>query len=289
MSDATNFGWALRKNGSCLASEVDCGETVAPYRVCCPQGSFCPHAENVACCPSKEYCTTALDGQPHCANSTWDLYINGGYFCCEQGTIAYAKDGGSNGCGNPGYKLQAGETSLSIISAAQSKSGQSIIDLDVPSYEGIGFIAATSTTAVSNPTSSSAPTPTTTQPNHSPSHTNTGAIAGGVIGGVAGTAIIIGLAWFFIRRPRRPQRPPSEPAAQMLRRVIIIRCRPQSWKAIVSQSFPVIKTRWPSSLCPTAKYLAPCDSQRHGVLMSKVILKPCYSCSDIVFLTECAA
>lgn len=119
---ATNFGWALRKNGSCLASEIDCGETVAPYRVCCPNGSFCPQAKNVACCPSKEYCTDALNGQPHCANSTWDLYINGGYFCCEQGTIAYAKDGGSNGCGKPGYKLQVGETPLSLISAAQSKS-----------------------------------------------------------------------------------------------------------------------------------------------------------------------
>ncbi|KJK65664.1 hypothetical protein P875_00010084 [Aspergillus parasiticus SU-1] len=195
MSDATNFGWALRKNGSCLASEVDCGETVAPYRVCCPGGSFCPHAENVACCPSKAYCTAALNGQPRCANSTWDLYINGNYYCCEQGTIAYAKDGGSNGCGNPGYKLQAGETSLSIISAAQTTS---------------------STTAVSSPTSSSAPTSTTTQPNHSPSHTNTGAIAGGVVGGVASAAIIIGLAWFFIRRSRRLQRPPSEPAAQMV-------------------------------------------------------------------------
>ncbi|OJJ04443.1 hypothetical protein ASPVEDRAFT_136159 [Aspergillus versicolor CBS 583.65] len=80
---ATNFGWALRKNGSCLASEVDCGETVAPYRVCCPNGSFCPHANNVACCPSKSYCTDALNGQPRCANSTWDLFINGGYFCCE--------------------------------------------------------------------------------------------------------------------------------------------------------------------------------------------------------------
>ncbi|KAK6832528.1 hypothetical protein RU639_003865 [Aspergillus parasiticus] len=196
MSDATNFGWALRKNGSCLASEVDCGETVAPYRVCCPGGSFCPHAENVACCPSKAYCTAALNGQPRCANSTWDLYINGNYYCCEQGTIAYAKDGGSNGCGNPGYKLQAGETSLSIISAAQT--------------------ATSSTTAVSSPTSSSAPTSTTTQPNHSPSHTNTGAIAGGVVGGVASAAIIIGLAWFFIRRSRRLQRPPSEPAAQMV-------------------------------------------------------------------------
>lgn len=56
---------------------------------------------------------------------------------------------------------------------------------------------------------------TTTQPTDSSSHTNTGAIAGGVVGGVAGAAIIIGLAWFCIRRSRQPHRPPSEPVVHM--------------------------------------------------------------------------
>lgn len=122
MSDDSNFGWSIRRNGStCLASEVDCGPTVPPFRNCCPSGSFCPHANNVACCPTEEFCDDALNGQPHCANSTWDLYINGGYFCCDKGTIGYAVDGGSNGCGEPGYKLQEGETSLKVVSAAPSK------------------------------------------------------------------------------------------------------------------------------------------------------------------------
>ncbi|KAL4864754.1 WD40-repeat-containing domain protein [Aspergillus spectabilis] len=100
MSDASTFGWALRQNGSCLDTEEDCGVTVEPYRVCCPGGSYCPNALNVACCPSESNCTEALEARPHCANSTWDLYINGGYFCCEQGTTGYAKDGGSDGCGS---------------------------------------------------------------------------------------------------------------------------------------------------------------------------------------------
>ncbi|KAF7591637.1 hypothetical protein BBP40_001276 [Aspergillus hancockii] len=33
MSEASTFGWALRKNGSCLQDEeVDCGVTVSPFR-----------------------------------------------------------------------------------------------------------------------------------------------------------------------------------------------------------------------------------------------------------------
>ncbi|KAB8235264.1 hypothetical protein BDV23DRAFT_159729 [Aspergillus alliaceus] len=118
MDEASSFGWALRKNGSCLEQEVDCGPTVPPFRNCCPKGSYCPHANNVACCPSKEFCDDALNAKPHCANSTWDLYINGGYFCCLQGTTGFAKDGGSNGCGAPDYHLKSTETSLAIIASA---------------------------------------------------------------------------------------------------------------------------------------------------------------------------
>jgi hypothetical protein len=46
-------GFALRLNGSsCLDEEVNCGTTVAPYRVCCPAGAFCPsqYNVNVSCC-----------------------------------------------------------------------------------------------------------------------------------------------------------------------------------------------------------------------------------------------
>ncbi|KAL3483534.1 hypothetical protein BJX62DRAFT_244786 [Aspergillus germanicus] len=88
--EATTLGWALRQNGTCLAHEEVCCETVAPYRVCCPGASYCPRAYNIACCPSSLNCTEALQAHPVCANSTWDLYYNGGYFCCEHGTRGYA-------------------------------------------------------------------------------------------------------------------------------------------------------------------------------------------------------
>lgn len=45
---ASPSGFALRLNGSsCLSQEVDCGGTVYPYRVCCPEGAFCPSQYNV--------------------------------------------------------------------------------------------------------------------------------------------------------------------------------------------------------------------------------------------------
>ncbi|THC87066.1 hypothetical protein EYZ11_013488 [Aspergillus tanneri] len=87
-SEARPFGWALRRNGSCLADlEVDCGIT----------------------------CHDALHAKPVCANSTWDLYINGDYFCCEQGTTAFAKDGGSDGCTPAQVTSNSSNTNIGAI------------------------------------------------------------------------------------------------------------------------------------------------------------------------------
>ncbi|KAI9375187.1 hypothetical protein BJX61DRAFT_495156 [Aspergillus egyptiacus] len=188
MSEASTLGWSLRKNGSCLEDlEVDCGETVEPYRVCCPQGSFCPHAYNVACCPSSANCTDALQAKPACANSTWDLYYNGGYFCCEQGKAGYATDVDSNGCGTPGES----DTPLEIISSGT-----------VPTSTPTSSPTTSSTTSVN---------PTTTQAEpQSSSGTDTGAIVGGVVGGVCGAAIIAILLWLLFRK-RQQNRPAEGP------------------------------------------------------------------------------
>ncbi|KAL4804432.1 hypothetical protein BDV18DRAFT_143150 [Aspergillus unguis] len=185
--DTTAFGWAARVNGSCEASETDCGATVSPYRVCCPGGSYCPHAWNVACCPSESNCTEALQANPHCANETWDLYINGGYFCCEPGTTGYAKDGGSNGCGSPGYVLGDDETKLPI---------------EVSGVTSTSTPTATPTSGADMNTT----TPTTTSSSENQSSTkstNTGAIAGGVIGGVAAAAVIAALLYLLFRTRRQ--------------------------------------------------------------------------------------
>ncbi|GFF28281.1 hypothetical protein IFM46972_02306 [Aspergillus udagawae] len=183
-------GFALRKNGTCLDTEVDCGTTLQPFRACCPGGSYCPSQYNVNCCPSAANCTQVLVKKPKCANETWDLYNFYGYFCCEKGTTAFGTDSQSDGCALPGYKFESSETLLPIVSSGKVSVATSTSPV-------------TSTPSTSS-TSSASPASTTTQPPGASSKTNTGAIAGGVVGGVAGVALIAFLVWWlFNRRTKR--------------------------------------------------------------------------------------
>lgn len=112
-------GFAVRANGSCLSTEVDCGQTMKPYHACCPAGSYCPAQYNVACCPSSANCTETLLQSPSCANTTWNLYDNEGYFCCEPGKIGYASPKSfSDGCADPGVPPD-GAVLLSVVSVGQ--------------------------------------------------------------------------------------------------------------------------------------------------------------------------
>jgi hypothetical protein len=56
---------------------------------------------------------------PKCANETWDLYDNNGYFCCLQDTTGYSTPEDSDGCASPGYPFAEDETLLSKISAGK--------------------------------------------------------------------------------------------------------------------------------------------------------------------------
>lgn len=115
-------GWAIRRNGSCLLrSEVDCGATLAPFRACCPSATLCPSQYNVACCapepggpPGGNNCTLALVEAPRCANTTWTMFDNGGYFCCEPGHVGYDR-GGTNGCSESGAALPEGALPLAVV------------------------------------------------------------------------------------------------------------------------------------------------------------------------------
>ena len=115
-------GWAQRRNGTCGPQQTECGQTVAPFHVCCPGGSSCPAQYNVACCQSKDNCTAALVANPHCANPGWDLYDNGGFFCCLAGHTGYATPDNTDGCAEPGYQFKSGEQLLKLVSAGQRKS-----------------------------------------------------------------------------------------------------------------------------------------------------------------------
>lgn len=99
------IGWAIRRNGSCLLTqEVDCGETVAPFHACCPSSTVCPTQWNVACCQSGTNCTATIAEEPRCANSSWAMFDNEGYFCCEDGQVGY-NNGGSDGCSRSGASI----------------------------------------------------------------------------------------------------------------------------------------------------------------------------------------
>ncbi|SPO04124.1 uncharacterized protein DNG_06807 [Cephalotrichum gorgonifer] len=196
---ASPSGFALRKNGTCGAAEVDCGRTVAPYRACCPESSFCPTQYNVDCCPSSSNCTAELVREPHCANTTWDLYDNGGYFCCEKGLVGYAATTNSNGCAQPGYAFQDGETVLKLISAGEDPATAT------PD-------ATRSTSGPENPTGTppdNAPAVSETSLPATSSGPPVAAIAGGTVGGVV--ALVAAAAmWWFLRRKRRANLPPEE-------------------------------------------------------------------------------
>lgn len=55
---------------------------------------------------------------PRCSNSSWDLFDNGGYFCCEHGLSAYNNQG-TNICADPGNSGPG--ILLELIKAGESK------------------------------------------------------------------------------------------------------------------------------------------------------------------------
>ena len=125
-------GWALRGNQTCPAGESECGETAHGFVGCCPASSPClPQYNDVCCPPSKRQtpppyvnrvyiseifidsfchcldinCTDALvDAGSWCADPTWVLCNNNGYFCCLPGQTCYS-DGNTDGCAYPGQEL----------------------------------------------------------------------------------------------------------------------------------------------------------------------------------------
>ncbi|KAH8592590.1 hypothetical protein B0O99DRAFT_629251 [Bisporella sp. PMI_857] len=185
----STLGFAVRVNGSCQSNEVDCGQTVFPYHACCPSGSFCPQQYNVNCCPTSANCTATLIQDPQCANQTWDLYDNNGYFCCHKGRTGYASTTNSDGCALPGYAFRSGEVLLNVITTEQAVTSSASSTSSV-STQTFSTLLDTSTTA------------STARVAANPSKTNTGAIVGGVIGGIV-VGIAIALAIWILRRKKR--------------------------------------------------------------------------------------
>ncbi|PLB34903.1 uncharacterized protein BDW47DRAFT_119940 [Aspergillus candidus] len=170
-------GYALRRNGSCLADEeISCGKTWGDFSACCPKGTSCPSKDskwrNSICCPGGGNCSNMLKKRPHCANNeTWNMFNHKNNFCCEKGQTGFW----NRNMNNEGYGCVNGQP-------------------DDPEYMVLG------------PVKQIRDAPETSD------SISGGAIAGAVVGAVAGAVIIIGLIWFFLRRRRQARaraQPPS--------------------------------------------------------------------------------
>ncbi|GCB18384.1 hypothetical protein AAWM_01269 [Aspergillus awamori] len=191
------YGYALRRNGSCYDTENDCGQTWSPYHACCPKGTVCTHNSSDNCCRSEADCGNILKEDPHCGNTTGVLYLENNYFCCADGTAAFAWiENGWVGCADSVSVLGSAYSLLSPVSTTQSTSTTTNTSTTsastVTSQSKAATIPATAT-AESTASSDSSST-------GSSSNTNTGAIAGGVVGGVAGLALVALLIWYFVYR-----------------------------------------------------------------------------------------
>ncbi|KAI2624796.1 hypothetical protein GGS21DRAFT_318102 [Xylaria nigripes] len=182
---STAPGWAIRRSGSCLLPEEnDCGQTVAPYRACCPSSTTCINQYNTICCPSNTNCTAEFVKTPLCADRSWIMFNNNGYFCCLNGQVGFNL-GGSDGCSPSGIDLPDNAKPLAVISQASSSTSTS-----------------TSSTSTSSSTPSPPPASTPTAISTSSTSVSGGTITGAVIGGIAGIIIIAGILWFFMRKKK---------------------------------------------------------------------------------------
>ncbi|KAI0851689.1 hypothetical protein F5Y00DRAFT_228985 [Daldinia vernicosa] len=186
MSTNDFTGWAIRRSGSCVG-EVDCGVTVDPFHACCPSSTACPSQYNVACCPFGTNCTAAAVETPKCANGSWAMFDNAGFFCCEQGYIGYNYRG-SDGCSKSGASLPDGALPLAEISQVSFTSS-----------------STTSTAPTATPTASATSDSQSNSDSNFGSNNSApvGAIVGGVVGGVAFLALVILCLWFVRRRKAR--------------------------------------------------------------------------------------
>ncbi|PYI10320.1 hypothetical protein BO78DRAFT_306611 [Aspergillus sclerotiicarbonarius CBS 121057] len=199
MSDndlAPPFGYPVRRNGSCYDTENDCGTTWGPFHECCPKGATCAPGN---CCHSAAACGNILKLEPHCGNTSAVLYYENDYFCCANGTDAFAwVSDGFVGCTNNVATLGSEFSLLSPVSTTQSSATPIASTTSHPLITTATATATRQPTTTSPPTTSSTPIPS--------SKTNITAVVGGIVGGVAGLGLIICLVWFLLYRRARAVR-----------------------------------------------------------------------------------
>lgn len=118
-------GYSLRRNGTCMDGEQDCGGTWGSFRRCCPGNTKCPAEKGAPgiCCPTTKNCEAALNNKWRCADSTADLYAvqkTDGYFCCTNDTLGlYTVSRGYVGCAKAQDMNDLGEEVKTLRAAVQ--------------------------------------------------------------------------------------------------------------------------------------------------------------------------
>ncbi|KAL2826288.1 hypothetical protein BDW59DRAFT_171925 [Aspergillus cavernicola] len=172
------YGYALRRNGTCLTHEDSCGNTWSTWNVCCPEDTHCVGGQ--VCCPTDSDCSAPIDSDPHCADLSWDLYPE--YFCCLKGTTGFSTS-------NLVYN---GIRQGGVGCADRYPSGESNTVL-VPVQYGHTTTTTPSTTTTTNALKSDIATPVSISETEPSSSINTGLIVGGIVSGVIGLALGLAL------------------------------------------------------------------------------------------------
>ncbi|PYH43187.1 uncharacterized protein BP01DRAFT_425168 [Aspergillus saccharolyticus JOP 1030-1] len=86
---ASPVGYSLRRNGSCFATETDCGITWFFYHACCPKGTTCASDVSVNCCCPEAKSLRIHDG---CLRKRRFAWIEYGYVSCTDDVSALAAE-----------------------------------------------------------------------------------------------------------------------------------------------------------------------------------------------------
>ncbi|KAL4886418.1 hypothetical protein BJY04DRAFT_213186 [Aspergillus karnatakaensis] len=163
------YGYPLRRNGSCIAGEIECANPWGDWHSCCPDTTTCAnYSSRGMCCPTDADCSRQINEDPHCSNNkTWDLYYSNGYFCCLSTSVGY---NASN--------LYSGGKQVGGVACGDHVPSGSQYSILTPESRGTDYIDSGPSTPV---------------------------IVGAVFAAVLGFALIATSVWFLLHRRQRRQ------------------------------------------------------------------------------------
>ncbi|KAH6642956.1 hypothetical protein C7974DRAFT_113255 [Boeremia exigua] len=154
-------GAAILRSTACLPDiEYNCGSN-SLFNACCPSTLTCVGMNKFRCCLPWTNCAT----EQLCANSSWALFDNNGYCCCDRDSSGYNLSH-HQACLGQGTSISSGTLLPTLL--IDPAATPSLIETIVP--------AGSSSKA---------------------------AAIGGILGGIVGFAIVVRVTWVILRHKRR--------------------------------------------------------------------------------------